>query len=371
VTISGSIAGSTGVKSGTIQAAGKVGAIELFDLQGGDGANSGSISGGAIQSVTLHSILGGKGAETGVLKSETTMGQVKLSGNIDARIVGVGVGAGGITAGGDLASVQIDGSIFGGAAKFTGFIEAAANVGKIEVGGSITGGTAASTGVVSVAGSISNLSVGSLVGGAEANSGSVVYRDKSIFSPGNRQGEDRHSIERRCGRELRFHHYCSGRDRLHHDRDTWSHHGGLNGGAGSFSGAIFADGTIGKVKIAGNLTGGAGADSGSIHSFGELTKITVSGSLVGGGGDGSASIFSHDDLTNGLAGDIGAVVIGGSVRGLAADGGDNAAQIHAQGSLGKAKDQRTRWRLRLQGWIDRCRRRRDELREWRDQVAEF
>jgi hypothetical protein len=301
VTISGSVVGGFGTNSGSIQALGKIGSVKLIILQGAEGGGSGVITGGTLQSATLVHIYGG-----------------------------TGIGSGGILTVGNLTSVKVGGTVSGG------FIESQANIGAIEIGGTLHAGSGASTGRISAGGSISSLEVGSLVGGSEANSGSV-FTGTNPFSAGNigsvkvaaglygGAGANSGSIITSQGN--------IGSIKVGSDSVGSS---GLNGGVGSFSGAIFAEGTVGKVKITGNLIGSSGADSASLHSFGKLASINVSGNVIGGAGEGSAAIFSHDQIGSGSAGNIGSVTIS-IVFGLSENGGAGAAQIHAEGSLGKAR----------------------------------
>ena len=77
--------------------------------------------------------------------------------------------------------------------------------------------------------------------------------------------------------------------------------------AGSESGSILGSGDIGAVKIGGDLRGGGGVDSGELKVDGKLASATVGGSLVGGGGAQSGRIRAN--------GDIGPVKIAGDVVG--------------------------------------------------------
>ena len=336
ITISGSVVGGTKDKSGTIQASGSIGQVKLYDLTGGDGAGSGGILGQTtIAGVTMHSIVGGKGLGSGVLESIGAMGKVQIAGNIEATLPSVGVGAGGLSSGGKLTSATINGSILGGGANSSGFINGLSDIGAVKIAGVVTGGDGESSGVITAAGEISNLSVGALVGGTKQNSGSVfsganpaldgdIGTVKIATSITGGDGNNSGSVVTSHGKIGSVSIGANGAGVA------------MNGGKGAFSGAIFADGTIGAVKIIGSITGAEGVDSASIHSKGKLSSVSMTGNLLGGVGIGSGSIVSHDDLGRNVAGDIGSVTVGGLVKGLAVAGGDRAAQIHAEGALGKA-----------------------------------
>ncbi len=126
--------------------------------------------------------------------------------------------------------------------------------------------------------------------------------------------------------------------------------GSLLGTAGIRSGAVEAGGTLTSIAIGGSLHGDVGIGSGGIKA-GSIGKVTIRGDAVCGGGDYSGSVLASGDggigdvtisgslfaTTNtltGLAsgGPLGAVKIGGEVRGL----GSVPVRISAEGNLNPA-----------------------------------
>ena len=81
--------------------------------------------------------------------------------------------------------------------------------------------------------------------------------------------------------------------------------GSLIGGT-AFQGELFASGAIGAVKIGHDIVGGTGGNAGLIQAGTKIASVTVGGSLIGG---------THPFTGSVTAGDIGAVKIGGDIRG--------------------------------------------------------
>ncbi len=102
----------------------------------------------------------------------------------------------------------------------------------------------------------------------------------------------------------------------------------MQGGAGSFSGGIFAGSSISSLLVNGNVEGGGGANSASIQTGVSLGKLEITGMLKGGGGIFSGSIVSFDAFDK--TGDIGTVSVLGGIFG---GGGRDSGSIEAEGSI--------------------------------------
>ena len=126
--------------------------------------------------------------------------------------------------------------------------------------------------------------------------------------------------------------------------------GSLLGTAFTRSGAVDAGGTLASISVGGSLRGDVGIRSGAITA-GSMGKVTIRGDAVGGGGDYSGSVLASGDgglgdvtitgslfaTTNTLTGivsggPLGAVKIGGELRGL----GAVPVRISAEGNLNPA-----------------------------------
>jgi hypothetical protein len=112
--------------------------------------------------------------------------------------------------------------------------------------------------------------------------------------------------------------------------------GSLLGGAQDYSGGIFAASNIGAVKIAGDIAGSSGLSSGQISAGGKIKSVTLGGSLRGGSAAANEAAFGSGTILSGTAaegvdGSIGAIKIGGEIRG--GDGGYSGA-IRAGSSVG-------------------------------------
>jgi hypothetical protein len=96
---------------------------------------------------------------------------------------------------------------------------------------------------------------------------------------------------------------------------------------GKGAGYLFASGTIGSVKIAGDIIGGSSTYSGSVSSLASITSVTVGGNVSGGRGDYSGEIFA--DIT------LGSVTVGGDlVSGRERDENGTPTPPFAAGSIG-------------------------------------
>jgi hypothetical protein len=344
LTVSGAITGSTGVGSGSVHAAGTLGTVLVKgSLVGGSDDNAGSISAAGIGTVTFGgSLLGGGGVDSGVVSSTKTIGAVKVTGDIDGR-PGSNSSVAGIRSLGNMGTVTIVGSLFGGGQASSGFVSSDGDMGALTVT-AITGGAGQNSGTISAGGKIMTVTEtailgvtvkGDVTGGAGAGSGSIFSGIDSL-----RIG-DLGPVK--IGGKL-----VGGSQ----DNSGTISSGGkiagvtigpavvpavqqvvVKGGAGNFSGSIVSMGAMGAVKITGHVEGDAGLFSGSIwsqdritptgESAGTMGAVTITGHLKGGGGSDSGAIRADGKLTSSITGDL----LGG--------GGARSGSIRAgQGSIG-------------------------------------
>ena len=93
----------------------------------------------------------------------------------------------------------------------------------------------------------------------------------------------------------------------------------MQGGAGNFSGRIFAVGDAGTIVIGGDLVGGSAAagnlsESGFIHAK-RIASLTIGGSLIAGT-DNTSGTFAKNGTIR-VDDDLGIVLIKGSIIGNA------------------------------------------------------
>lgn len=331
VNISSALIGGAGAESGAIISSGDLAVVTIgAGLKGGAGAGSGSVTvTGALPLATVSGgILGGAGESSGVLSSGGAMGAVVVNGDI----TGVGANSGGVSAAGDIASVVLNGKLTGGAATHSGFIEGLKNVGFVKVTGDVTGGLGTNSGTIVSGGDFGSIVVkGRLVGDQGANSGSIFAGTDPFVAgtlafvkvKGGIQGGDAINSgsivsEGAIGAAV---------------VGSVAAGANLQGGAGNFSGAIWASGALESVTIKGAVLGGGGDSSGTIQATGLLGTVNISGALTGGAGELSGAIVARDLLQdNGsrIAGDLGNLIIGGDITGGT---GESSGRIQADGNL--------------------------------------
>lgn len=283
----------------------------------------------ALGSLTVHS-MGALGLNTGApdfisqingavktinVKTDLSDASVSIFGVANSKSVGLGAlniggslkaptstGYGTVNVSGDIGSVKIGGSMIGGsnAGSSSGSIySSVGKIGSITIGGDLIGGSSTSSGEF-IAQSIGSVTIGGDVrGGAGIISGRVV----SNSDIGNVK----------IGGSL----IGSGSDTgvIIGDKIGNVTVGGSLVGNGVRSGSILAtDGDIGNVTIGGSMQGGSGEQSGSIYAYdGNVGNVTVRGDVTGGSGLKSGSILASTNI--GTHGKLGAVKIGGDVRG--------------------------------------------------------
>src|SRR5262249_46293484 len=101
--------------------------------------------------------------------------------------------------------------------------------------------------------------------------------------------------------------------------------GDVQGSGGVNSGQISCAGTITSVMVGRTVLGGAGLESGEIKAA-NIGPVQIGGDLRGG--DGRAS-----GLINATTGNLGNVMVGGSVIGM----GFNSGVIFSEGNLGRVQ----------------------------------
>jgi hypothetical protein len=160
------------------------------------------------------------------------------------------------------------------------------NIGTLTIGGKLTGDAAgdAQTGYISFTGRLGSATIGNIVGGAASYTGDLVGTTANPSSIGTL---------------------------------TINGTTGIQGGAGTQSGFVYAQSGIGSVNITvGGIQGGAGQQSGEIA--GPLGNVHITGNVIGGSGLQSGAIFSeYQSATSSSAVPlgIGNVFIGGNLQG--------------------------------------------------------
>lgn len=414
VAIDGGLMGGSGTSSGEVVSATSLGSVTIgtstvmANVVGGGSDQSGSIGSlGKVGSVTITgSLEGGDGFQSGVIISAKSIGTVKIGGSVlgttdavvggsDASILapiissvsitgsldgGTGQQSGQIS-GTQIGSVHIGGSIMGGSGNQSGEIRAligtigketvGGTIGDVTVGSSIVAGTANGSGSIISFGSIKSVTVtgsvnasNSVAGTDNAGSiltinvedpfnhqiGSVVVKGSVIGGAGDGSG----AIESGAGiGSVTVGQFSTRPTIIVAAADPGVNFGDLRGGTGSFSGAISALDTIGKVEIFGslignntnsgvieagslpsilihtNFNGGNGQFAGSIQAS-EIGKVTIDGNINGGTGDHSASILALDTLTSlTVLGDIVALDTDAGGTGIYISGGRHIGSITA------------------------------------------
>ncbi len=232
LTVGGSIIGGGSNDGGEIAAVAKLGTVKIgHDVIGGGDQLSGSIdSQGQIDNVTIGgSVFGGGGNYTGAVlanpfASSVKVGNVTINGSVFGGsgsfsggvfnskgslgnviikhnlVGGSHSDTGDVSATGEIASVTIGGSIFGGTANYAGRIVGyggESDTGTIKIGHNIIGGAFTDTGMIYTTGIIENLTIGgSIFSGTGSLSGSVRVYGKigTMTVNGNLQGMAAHPV---------------------------------------------------------------------------------------------------------------------------------------------------------------------------------
>ncbi len=325
LTVGGSLAGGGGADSGSIFA-GNLGPITIgHDLQGGSGDGSAGIySGGTLASLTVGgSLLAGAGKyysdsfHYGQIFA-AAIGRVAVAGNVQG---GPGVGSAeihtydstGTT--GTIGSVNIAGSLCGGAGQFSGQIQTSGDLGPVTIGHNVQGGSGPDAGEIYSYANLRSVSVGGSLLGAGASTGiigSVTGLGPIVIGHDIQGGSGQVSGVIECGDKLA----------------SLTVGGSLIGSAYS-SGLVDCNGDIGPVKIGHDMHAGANDDTGIIFAGGSLARLAVGGSIY-------SNAAAPDDDVAIQATVLGPIVVGGSLVGNAtravlirADGPTHPVPPHA------------------------------------------
>lgn len=300
------------------------------------------------------------------------MGSLLIRGDMEGTMFVVGSTVNmstGVTTGlGKVGSITIKGKLIGGADEGSAFISTNASIGKITVGG-IVGGAGKDSAKIQAGTSIGSFTaLGDIVGGSGISSALVVGTSigKVEFGAAARRGVPAIEASIIGG--------AGGPDTTLQSNQILSQVGSgavvsfssigsvkmigdIRGGDGEQSGLIFANGNIGKLVID-DITGGSGEESGRVRlagSIGALTADTIqggdatrAGSIEANGRIGSiklgnllgttgvSSSASEVEFSGSIsAGEIGKVLVTGSLKASTATGADQFASgaIISDGSI--------------------------------------
>lgn len=109
--------------------------------------------------------------------------------------------------------------------------------------------------------------------------------------------------------------------------------GTIIGGDGEFSGSVRVS-SISNLKVTGSIVGGDGSESGIVRAYTiGITKGFIGGSIIGGAGSFSGRVVAGDNT--GIPGNIGNLLIKGSILGLPTTSGleGERAGVYANGSI--------------------------------------
>ncbi len=281
---------------------------------------AGSGSQGFIRTIEIGgSLIGGAADRSGSIQTSGSIETVKIGGNIEG---GAGLGTGSIQS--DLRSIKsvtVGGSLLGGAGDSSGQIRSSSVLGAVKIGGNVQGGGGATSGVIASFtglgaddGGIGSITIGgSLLGGNGFQSGFI--RSSGLLKSVTIDGDVRGGPGKASG-------YISGLGNI----TSATIGGSVVGGAGPASGGLQATGDVAAVKIGHDLQGGGGIVSGFISSR-DLAAVSIGGSLVGGSNKSSGTISGA--AIGKIA--IGRDLIGGSIADLDPDLEDTGSILATKG----------------------------------------
>jgi hypothetical protein len=234
--------------------------VKVGLIKGGAGEDSGEILAPRIKSVTAESIEGGAGNRSGIVRSGSSIGSLKVAGDI---IGGTGSStgndltlSGGVIAAAKIKTIRVGGAVEGGGGGNSGSIIAGGPVQSVRIGGDLRGGDGSGSGTLQVSGNLKSLQLG-------RTSGTGAPLD-----------------------------------------------GDLLGGAGAESGRIQVNGKIGHARILGNVKGSSASVTGGIDAGGKIGRIEIVGNLEGGSGTAGKSLTNSGFIA---AGGIGTFVLNGDL----------------------------------------------------------
>jgi len=284
VTIAGSLIGG-GLNSGQISLQ-SAGAIQLAgDVIGGSGENSGKLTSGASTLVVGGSIFGGSDSNAGSLYSKGG----KIS--VGSLVGDLGLNSGVLLAIGQTGSVEIRGSILGGAGAASGFLGLfSGSSGTVNIGGSVLSGAGGGSGFVLANDTIKTLVIqGNLINNHSGISASSLLDTKAV--------------------------------------DSLTIKGNIRGSLVADAIDVKIGGNVGKMQLDGSLLAGV-AQSGRVQITGNVGTLAVGGSLI-----------SHASINNSFsaeitAGKIQALSIGGSLIGDSAASSSIFAESYGKLQIG-------------------------------------
>ena len=387
VKVVGNITGLTGANArvadgqdhnASIIADGEIGVITIGgNLTGGDGDFSGHITSGlGIRALNVKNLIGGYGDESGVVGSSGTLGRVDVEesviggagyrsgsilslSNMQAVHVGLKLEGGGgessgwIAAGGTITSVNIgqdlpagSDAIIGGSGQFSGSVGARGSVGAVHVFGDVVGGSGPSSGQIVSSGKIASVTLeGDLVGGSDFETGSIgsllglgpILIKGSILAGTGERSALITTQKAFYGEGEEFIAAPIASVTVLGSIDASSQIAGIAGAelgiaaggpAGEFSAGILASGNLGPVIVKGHVRGGEGDSSGRIASTNAIKSVTIEGNLIGGDGGSSGAITA--------SGALGPVSVGAKTLGNVAGGvGDFSGVIFSATKIAK------------------------------------
>jgi hypothetical protein len=340
LTLDGSLRGGDGLDSGQILLEGAVSKAAILirgDVRGGEGENSGGveISTGASKVTIEGSVVGGSGDLSARLSvfspSPTPVSPLSFLLKGDVR-GGVGGGSGVILLSTSLTSkAVVNGSVIGGIGDGAGVLEFGTGA-AMTIGGSILGGTGNFAGRIEMS-DVAKLTIrGDLRGSVGNGSGIITAGDIGVLAIGGSILGGTHNL---------------------------GTIGVLNVGNLTVGGQILGLDTApviieifrtGKVSVGGSVTfgriqGGFDIDTGT-NSDGQITSVTVGGDWIGSDivvgalpgagnrfGDGNDTFVLNGNDDPNVFARIGAIVIGGRLRGTSVGGDSFAFLAQEIGSL--------------------------------------
>ena len=359
-----SITGGSGVNSGLVSVAARIGAVNVGgSLMGGSGgiASDGTSAAtpgdtGVIQALSIGTItIGGSltGGTPGTGGTADTGGAILANGVNSLTILGSITGGGGPNSGGlqinILNSLTVDGSITGGSGANSGVISGESSslttkFGSIRVDGDVMGGSGDISGAImsngAFEGTISSLHIGgSLVGSSGTQSGyiSATTDIGTVGIVGSVMGGSAGTAASSTASAV---HGYSGVIQAASAKSI-AIGGSLAGGTpvtnssgavtqtADTSGAILVD-SFNSLSITGSITGSAGPNTGLVSGDFDLVTnfgaIRVDGGVIGGAGAISGAIMSDGSLSGTLA----SLHIGGNLIGRS---GTESGYISATGAV--------------------------------------
>lgn len=348
VKIGGSIIGGAGLGSGGLFIAGNLPSLTIGgDLVGGAGDQLGG-TGGAAGTVLVSGPLGIGAVKIGgsIIGDPLAVNPTAAGGNFVPF-----ADSGSIrTFAGPIGSLTVGGSILGGAGLFGGYVQSVTTIGSVKVGGDIRGDVSAAdrynnfnrlgfNGGIQARGSMGPVSVGGSVVGGYGNYSGVIFVGNEDFNipagpfstnvaavtPGvtpnipDFSGNPPSQLYIPPNGSGAMGAVKIGGSVTGASGGSLTNNGGVPEAA---SGWIKSDGPMGKVSIGGDVLGGRGQYSGSVQSHTSIASVTVKGSIVGGLGFDSGSVFAGSpEFFAPLSGapilpastGVGAVKIGGSL----------------------------------------------------------